>query len=482
MEKIRPNAILTACFIWVCIAVMAALSALWPEQGLPIGDATLRWPTLAQVFRTSSNPDNPAPLVTEDVLVADSVSVAQEAADSVASMPVAAERPLVRLDTTAAPVRQEAGALVAFASALKHADAEQVRVVHYGDSQIEEDRITMVLREHLQALYGGGGVGLIPLHQTIPTRTLHQVLTMNGAVQTPSQGPRRYIVYGPRSMRREDRHYGPMGQVTLMDDGVCKGSEDISLFVEPMAPKKQGSEQYFSLIRLFATDSILCAVEGDSLRQTALLRVADSTRTCRLRLAGRGEVYALSLETERGVIVDNIPMRGSLGTVFTEIDREQLQGFYAETNTRLIIMQFGGNFIAQAKSEGSVYAAVRGLRQQVAYLKECAPQASFLFIGPSDMLINQDGQQESNPYVPLMDRSLSRMAEEEGIAYWSLYRAMGGTGSMVHWQEIGLAGSDGVHFTRSGAKRAGELLWKWLEPQLAETDEETHETQEALPE
>jgi lysophospholipase L1-like esterase len=66
------------------------------------------------------------------------------------------------------------------------------------------------------------------------------------------------------------------------------------------------------------------------------------------------------------------------------------------------------------------------------------------------------------PLVPYMDKLLKKMAAEEQIAYWSIYDAMGGKDSMVRWVEIGLAGSDYVHFTRTGANKMGKMLYEWL--------------------
>ena len=54
------------------------------------------------------------------------------------------------------------------------------------------------------------------------------------------------------------------------------------------------------------------------------------------------------------------------------------------------------------------------------------------------------------------------MALEENIAYFSLFRWMGGAGSMMRWQEVGLAGTDGVHFTRAGARKAGNAVAEWI--------------------
>ena len=330
--------------------------------------------------------------------------------------------------------------LQSFYASLSECGQKVVRVLHYGDSQIEEDRMSQQIREALQNKYGGSGAGLLPLAQTIPSRTVKQQLRMNDRWIQPAQGPKRYLVYGPKRDQREDGLYGVMGQVAVMNDSLVKGSEELTAVCTPLDGRKRYTEW-----RVFADSSVHYSFAGDS-----------------VFLSGQGKVYALSQQSDTGVIVDNIPMRGCLGLVFTKMDREQLVTFYREQNVQLIIMQFGGNAIPSNKNPGTIQGIVKGLRQQVQYLRACAPQASILFIGPSDMLTQIDGEWQTYPMVPYMDKLLRKMALEENIAYFSLYRWMGGAGSMAHWQEIGLAGSDGVHFTRSGARKAGNAVAEWI--------------------
>ena len=330
--------------------------------------------------------------------------------------------------------------LQSFYASLSECGQKVVRVLHYGDSQIEEDRMSQQIREALQNKYGGSGAGLLPLAQTIPSRTVKQQLRMNDRWIQPAQGPKRYLVYGPKRDQREDGLYGVMGQVAVMNDSLVKGSEELTAVCTPLDGRKR-----YTQWRVFADSTIHYSFAGDS-----------------VFLSGQGKVYGLSQQSDTGVIVDNIPMRGCLGLVFTKMDREQLVTFYREQNVQLIIMQFGGNAIPSNKNPGTIQGIVKGLRQQVQYLRACAPQASILFIGPSDMLTQIDGEWQTYPMVPYMDKLLRKMALEENIAYFSLYRWMGGAGSMAHWQEIGLAGSDGVHFTRSGARKAGNAVAEWI--------------------
>ena len=353
----------------------------------------------------------------------------------------------------------ESGELELFIAGLQEAENKQVRVVHYGDSQIEEDRITSTLRSHLQEQYGGIGPGLLPLVQTIPTRTVVQSLLIDGQRVTPKNGPQRWLVYGPKAQQRDsNNHYGVMGQVAVLDS-LC---DSVTVHFEPYG--KLTKANYFSQMRVIATPSI---VVNGSRQHVGALR--DTLTRLNIDLCGIGEVYGISLESPSGVIVDNIPMRGGSGNVFTKINRKQLTDFFAETNTRLIILQFGGNVMPWANTEERVRSYAYYMRKQIRYLRECAPNASLLFIGPSDMLTVVDGEKRSYPTIAYMDQQLARAAAAEGIAYWSLFKAMGGEGSMLQWQEKGLASSDGVHFYRSGANKAGELLWAWLKRKIEES-------------
>lgn len=455
----RPRWI--ALFFWLCIALLGVLCWVFPAKPVHIGSLSLRWATLASVLDLEKPAPTPVygdtlPLYAE----ADTLSLPLDSAfvgDTVPAVEVApAYTPAV--DT----LQDTRKYLAAFYASLSQTGSRTVRVVHYGDSQIEEDRMTQTIRRALQTQYGGGGVGIVPLLQTIPTRTLHQILLMDGRTVSIQQGIPRQLVYGPKSMRRADGRYGVMGQVALMNDSLLRGSEHLSVVLEPMS-KVRNTESYFNRLRVW-TDGTVAVVSaaGDTLSAAETLVLPDSTTRYTFSLFGRGQVYGMSLETPTGIVVDNIPMRGCIGTVFRSIDSEQLSAFYRETNTRLIILQFGGNAIPFNEQPSTIRGIVGQLGQQVRYLRACAPEASILFVGPGDMTTLIDGQPTTYPLLPYMDKLLAEMAAKEQVAYYSLYRAMGGQNSMLEWQKRGWAGADGVHFTRKGAEKAGKRLAEWL--------------------
>lgn len=439
--NIRPRHILL--FILSCLLLLGAVSYSFT---LPLPFTKhLSFPTLTEVLDLPTPPSVPS----------------QPSVPSLPSPPsppssVADTLPSTPLPSTPLPSTP----LSLFRAALAESSTRQVRVMHYGDSQIEEDRITNNIRRHLQSQYGGSGTGWIQVPQYTPSITTTLTVRMNDRLVTRKFAPKRYTVFGSTFRHRpNDNHYSAFGQVMMMDTTLQRHSDELLIHIEPL--KDNQPVNRFSQIRVLTRGNI----EVNGLTQD-ILYYPNNTTTCDIELTGQGDVYGISLESTTGVIVDNVPMRGAIGNIFTKMNEDQLRAFYAETNTRLIILQFGGNVMPGTKSSKRIYGYIKTMRRQIAFLRRCAPEASIVFIGPSDMLTTIDGIRQSYPFVALLDEQLAKMTAEENVGYFSLYQAMGGQGGMEKWQLNGWAAKDGVHFTRKGAYQAGELFWQWLEEQL----------------
>ena len=71
----------------------------------------------------------------------------------------------------------------------------------------------------------------------------------------------------------------------------------------------------------------------------------EPTDVARLSLSGEAEIYGIAVDGRFGVALDNVPMRGSSGTIFHRIDKTLLKESYDALNARLIIMEYGGNLV-----------------------------------------------------------------------------------------------------------------------------------------
>ena len=352
---------------------------------------------------------------------------------------------------------------VAFEQARK--EGKTVRVAHYGDSQIELDRISQNLREALQVRFGGSGTGMFPALTTTPMASISH---------TASGGFVSYTLVGDSTSRRAaHRRYGPLTQVVgFYGDGT------VSLRAQKQKSTLEHVKTFESVSILYgkASDDFTVTAQSDTLKPKAVAREEDGVawvtwhfgkpvEKATLKMSGSAEIYGVATDGEAGVTVDNVPMRGSTGHVLTRIDTTSLKASYSLDGTALVILQFGGNFVPAAGSSKAISGYMDKVREQIAYFQRTAPSAKILFIGPSDMAAStEDGRIVSYRRLPELVDSLKAVTLASGVAYWDLYRMMGGQNSMSQWvrHNPAYAGPDYVHFTPAGAKVVGETLSRSL--------------------
>ncbi len=170
------------------------------------------------------------------------------------------------------------------------------------------------------------------------------------------------------------------------------------------------------------------------------------------------DIYGISLESKTGVIVDNIPQRGSAGLEFTMVDRNNLKESFKLLAPDLIILQYGLNVVKNLSGNYSYYR--RGLTRQLNLLREIAPAAAILVISVTDMASNEGDTIRSYPNIPYIIDAQKEAANAVGAAFWNSYNAMGGKSSIVAWakKKTPLAQKDFVHFTYAGADTLSKLL------------------------
>ena len=100
------------------------------------------------------------------------------------------------------------------------------------------------------------------------------------------------------------------------------------------------------------------------------------------------DIYGISIESKTGVIVDNIPQRGSAGLEFTMVDKENLRDSYSLLKPDLVIMHYGLNLATNIRNDYSYYE--KGLSRQLNLLKEISPGTGLIVVGLTDMAY-QDG-------------------------------------------------------------------------------------------
>lgn len=342
---------------------------------------------------------------------------------------------------------------------------EVIHILHYGDSQIEGDRITGFLRQRLQERFGGQGPGLIPLVQPIPSMSVGQ---------TASENINRYIIAGAHQNRVSHKRYGVLGQVAQIN-----GGGHASIYTRNWKTTFENVKE-FTKVRLFVNNNKEnFTVSLGPQEKTAITKTLEAAKDNMsvltwefstpikkivMRFSGSAEVTGIALDGDYGITIDNIPLRGSSGTFFTEINSASMTPMMKELNTSLIILQFGGNMMPSLYNDAGIRIYKEKLGKQIAHLNQIYPDAKILLIGPSDMSTKVNGRLQTYPHLKATVNAMREVALENGAAFWDMFQVMGGENSMIKWvnNKPAYASPDHVHFTTAGAERIGRIFFESL--------------------
>lgn len=439
------------------MAGLGLLCLLFPVDGLQLGTIKLEFPTLAKALDAEPSDD----FLPVDSIEAEPEDTIPEPDEALLALMDEKEAEFMR-QTSKNPARiflphDSTEYLDPFFDALAHADQKRVRIVHYGDSQLEGDRMTCMLRQNFQENFGGRGIGLVPMIQTVSGVTYQLEYTGDAT---------RYLAYASQADQAEHHRYGPLCQMAEVDGEAsftfrCVGGKTYSHAgsFSSVTVMAKGSG---TLELLVGNDSVgdLRTLESETMQ---MVRYDKAGYFGTLNVSGQVELYGYILDGGLGVQMDNIGLRGSSGTIFTSIDRSTLSPFFARDNIGLIILQYGGNSVPYLKGQDNINGYLSSLRKQIRLFQSLAPESCILLIGPSDMATMEGEDMVTYPCIPSLVSSMRKMCDEEGIAFWNMYAAMGGYGSMVQWVENGLASEDYVHFSNAGARKVSRLLYESID-------------------
>ncbi|HUS86662.1 MAG TPA: MBOAT family O-acyltransferase [Bacteroidales bacterium] len=346
-------------------------------------------------------------------------------------------------------------------------DEEQIRILYYGDSQLEGDRITDWLREKFRSISGGSGPGLLSPTMLVPyTRTAYVRASPN------------WIRFNWLSYRNRDiphRNLGPLLHVSrFLPAGVVSEKEkEAWIRVAPSSFADSAAARY-ELLRLFygnLTDSLKITITTDDrpAREDILVPVSgvaeyraslDDAGSVSIQLKGRSspDIYGFSLESDSGIIIDNIPSRGSAGLEFSLLGDDNLRELYTMLDPNLIILHYGLNVVMNIREDYTFYE--EGLVRQMETLKRLNPDADILVIGLTDMARFENGEFRSYPNIPLIRDAQRRAAGRAGIYFWDSWEAMGGYDGIIAWRDSvpALAASDYTHLSYEGGHQLASML------------------------
>lgn len=364
-----------------------------------------------------------------------------------------------------------------FYASLAATDAKKAgaitRITHYGDSPITNDGITGTTRRLMQERFGDAGHGFMLIDRPWAWYG-HQAISFSSGGGWTSDS-----FMNPRV---SDGAFG-LGGVTFRADGAGKYAR--------YAPSGDGATgKSFSRLEVYylakpGGGQFSVGVNGADLRTASTdeeiarsgffeIRAPHSgANTFEIKtLGGNVRLFGAVVENEGpGVVYDSLGVNGAYAGLLKSVMNEQ---HWAEQlqhrKPDLVILNYGTNESEYA-SDDQMSRYEKDLSEVVRRVHSALPATPVLIITPMDRGKRAGGGRvvtlESIPRIAEMQQ---RVARDTGCAFFNMFAAMGGAGTMARWHagKKHLVGADLTHPNADGAETVGVLTYEALVDGYAE--------------
>jgi lysophospholipase L1-like esterase len=328
------------------------------------------------------------------------------------------------------------------------AGKDKVRIAWYGDSFSDGDILVSDLRDTLQSLYGGNGVGFVPITSEL-AGFRQSVIHGFGGWNTTS------ILTNPGSVR-----LGINGFSYMPDSGnyvFYKGTNHFKHTSTFNTFRLFYTSDYNQSARITINRKDSRVIELAASAIPAMITVqSDSIRQVVARLNQGGvNCFGASLEDETGIYIDNFAIKGNSGLGLQGIPINNLAVFDSLLHYDMIVLQFGLNVSNSPSKDFTGY--IKGMTKLINKLKTAFPETPILLLSVSDRSQRRQGEFITMPVIPMLIQAQEKIAYDNKLLFWNLFEAMGGENSMADFANAkpALANKDYTHLNFAGGRKVG---------------------------
>lgn len=327
---------------------------------------------------------------------------------------------------------------------LKLKDSGAVSIVHIGDSHIQADFLSAVVRDGLQEFFGNAGRGLVFPYQLAKSNAPADIASSSNTNWEFNRlaHPEIPIEYGISGFGIRTNNPGAAITISLRNGASFN---HVKFFTD------SSSEDSWSL--LTNNNDSIPVPKQDSLsyQEISLEEAGSSITLATVPLENTKEFYGVSLENSKpGILYHTIGVNGARYDQYNSADLfwQQVPALKAD----LFIVSLGTNEAQRAVfSETAFYSELTTFIQK---LQQASPGASVLITTAPDSYKGR----RFNTVLRQLNASLAGYCNKNYIPFWDLYRITNGYGSAYSWAKRGLMSRDRIHFTSAGYKLQGNLL------------------------
>lgn len=332
-------------------------------------------------------------------------------------------------------------------------------VLHLGDSHIQADFSTSVLRARLSSLCGSAGRGLL-----VPFRAAGTNEPLDYSI---SISPADYVA--SRLLRQPWESDMPFTGI-----GIAPMSEEFTVTISCRSAFDR--MRFFFLGSVPAVRSVISKEKGPlvfaySETESPALLLPEAVSSVEVTFSGRGCTFG-AVEVANGSAGVLVHGLGNNGATFSSYNT--IGGFAEAVSTLtpdLYIISLGTNEAFSTVSEEGMKASMDVLLSSI---RRADPEARVLLTTPAECFrrVRRRGRRRGpmvvNHKVAQMRRVMLDYAVAHSIPLYDWYAVSGGSGSAAKRKSAGLLGADGIHDTAIGYRLAGSLLAEALESAFSE--------------
>lgn len=368
---------------------------------------------------------------------------------------------------------QDGFANLAKAIAERDKTKRPIRIAFLGDSFIEADILTSDIRERLQQIYGGRGVGFMPIASKAAAYRKTIVHKFNGWKTHSMLGHKGADL---AKLMLSAQYFVPSEGATVSFKGTnaCK-------FVD-----KFNSARFLFVNEKNTTIEI--KVNNDSVHQ---YKPQSSSVLQSIDLAG--EIHSIEitlhnvsgftgfgmlLNDYQGIYVDNFSVRGSSGMVLSIVNKELAEATKLFMTYDMIVLQYGLNVASPSVKNYNGYH--KAMIAVINHLKACYPNTDIVVMGVGDRCVRGPKGFETMEGISKMTETQRDLAIQTGTLFWDTYQAMGGSGSMVKFVSNSppMASKDYTHINYAGGKKIASSFVDAMIYSLSQVKPKTEKNQQ----
>lgn len=332
--------------------------------------------------------------------------------------------------------------------AIKNGQKQQLRFVHIGDSHIQADMLTVVIRKALQAYFGNAGRGLVFPYQVVKT---------NGPTD---------LVFSSESSWKGNR-------LAKKDSIPWCGVSGFGMISQQVNPEfsfefktLNGQKETFDSLDFFlgpkntpftleTTSQIPEQITQENTVDFMPLELKTMASGFKIHFSTQDTIpcYGVSLKNKNqsGIIYDAI---GVNGAKYSDYNKTKL--FWSQLpnlNADCFIVSLGTN---EAQNSGlTAEEFIKQVDTMVTQLRKATPNAAIILTTPP---VSYFKKHKPNKKLEMLTEAIITYCNTNQITYWDLFHISKGTKGAIQWKNKRLLRPDLVHYSKEGYELQGNLF------------------------